>query len=75
MRYLILALLVLYVVWRWRSAPAAGSKAAGAAAPAAPEVIDMVVCAHCGVHLPVTQALAVQARYFCCRAHQDAAGA
>jgi len=35
----------------------------------------MVVCAHCGVHLPVSQALTVRSIYFCSAAHQKAHGA
>ena len=78
MRYLLLALLVVYVVWRWRARSLAGSRSgrtAAAAEPAAPGVIERVECAHCGVHVPVTQALLARGRYFCSRVHQDAAGA
>ena len=32
----------------------------------------MVACAHCGVHLPDSQALQVGGRVFCCVAHGDA---
>lgn len=32
----------------------------------------MVPCAHCGVHLPVSESLVSGADHFCCPAHRDA---
>lgn len=32
----------------------------------------MVVCAHCGVHLPISEALAAHGQHFCSAAHRDA---
>jgi uncharacterized protein len=40
-------------------------------APAAPEAEKMVRCAQCGVHLPHSESLAVEGRFFCCAAHQN----
>jgi uncharacterized protein len=34
---------------------------------------DMVSCAHCGVHLPRSEALAVRSLHYCSAAHRDAA--
>lgn len=37
--------------------------------PASPE--DMVRCAHCGVHLPRSEAILSRDEFFCCEAHRD----
>lgn len=34
-------------------------------------VEDMVVCAHCGVHLPRSEALAARGLHYCSAAHRD----
>ena len=79
MKYLLFCLLVGYVFWRWREAQA---RRRAAPPPKQAEqtqtqtqTIEMVVCAHCGVHLPVSQALTVRSIYFCGAAHQKAHGA
>ncbi|MFA6970980.1 MAG: PP0621 family protein [Gallionella sp.] len=33
---------------------------------------DMVRCAHCGVHLPIGEAVRSGEQQFCCAAHRDA---
>ena len=33
---------------------------------------EMVSCAHCGVHLPRSEALAVRSLHYCSAAHRDA---
>ncbi len=37
--------------------------------PAPPQ--DMVACAHCGVHVPRTDALSLGNRHYCCAEHQQ----
>ncbi len=37
-----------------------------------PEPEDMVRCAHCGVHLPVSESVREGELYFCSAAHRDA---
>lgn len=38
-----------------------------------PRVENIVACAHCGVHLPISEALRDRAdRPYCCNAHRDA---
>lgn len=41
-----------------------------AAPPTPPQGEDMVVCAHCGVHLPKSECLADGGKYYCCEAHR-----
>jgi len=79
LKYLLFCLLLGYVFWRWREAQA---RRRAAPPPKQAEqtqtqtqTIEMVVCAHCGVHLPVSQALTVRSIYFCSAAHQKAHGA
>ena len=76
MRYLLLLLLVGYVLWRWREAQARRRAAPPPkqAEETQTQTIEMVECAHCGVHLPVLQALTVRSAYFCSAAHQKAHG-
>jgi len=33
---------------------------------------EMVACAHCGVHLPRSEALAARSLHYCSAAHRDA---
>jgi uncharacterized protein len=62
LKYLLLLLLVLYGLWRWREGQVARRSAPKHADQ--PQTIEMVACAHCGVHLPVAQALAGGNAYF-----------
>lgn len=34
-----------------------------------PATQDMVSCAHCGVHLPKSESLSVDGKYYCSKAH------
>jgi uncharacterized protein len=34
--------------------------------------VDMVQCAHCGVHLPTSDSFLVNNQYYCCEAHSSA---
>ena len=72
---LLLWLVLGYVAWwllRPRRRPGPPPAARGPAAPAAP-VEAMVDCAHCGLHLPASEALRdAQARPYCSTAHRDA---
>jgi len=72
MKYLILLLVVLAVLWLWRSArrtgtPGARPKAGGDALPQ-----DMVRCPVCAVHLPRTDALpGPDGQLYCCAEHRE----
>jgi len=76
MKYLLLLLLAGYVLWSWRHGQDARKAASAPSQPAQQtQTIDMVACAQCGVHLPVSQALSARSAYFCSAAHQKAHGA
>lgn len=71
MKYLLLLLVVLVVVWllfgaRRRSA------ARRPTPDARPQAEGMLVCAHCGVHLPRSDALLDRGQPYCSAAHRDA---
>lgn len=78
MKYLVVLVVVAVVVWMLtararggRSATPPESKAPskprkGAVAPP----LQMVVCAHCGLHLPEADALLAGERHYCCEAHR-----
>jgi len=72
MKYFILLVVVLAVLWYWRhsrsdDAPARPKRGAGAKAP--PQ--DMVQCPVCSVHLPRSDALpGPDGRLYCCAAHR-----
>lgn len=69
MKYLLLLIFFAIVWWAWkkRSVPPPTD------APSAAPVERMVTCAHCGVHLPESDALADGEQYFCNPAHRQAA--
>ncbi len=68
LKYLLLLILALVVWWAWKKRaelPPAETP------PPLPE--RMVRCAHCGVHLPESDALVDGDRHFCNEAHRRAA--
>jgi uncharacterized protein len=70
MKYLLIIAIaaVVWLAWKKRSRP---SGKASVPAPREPE--QMVVCAHCGVHLPESDSVSEQGRHFCSEAHRLAA--
>lgn len=71
MKYLLI-LVLLVVVWsvlkKRRGAP---PRDAASRPDPAPE--KMLVCAHCGVHMPESDALVGAGKVYCCEAHRSAA--
>jgi uncharacterized protein len=69
-KVLIIALAVALLLWllfgrtRRHDKPPRGTRRGGAE--------DMVTCAHCGVHLPRSEALAARSLHYCSAAHRDA---
>ncbi len=62
------AALVLYFLWRGLRRDANRRPGPGPGAGADGE--RMVGCGHCGVHLPVSEAIESQGRYFCSEEHR-----
>ena len=61
-----IALFVL-AYWLWRKA----TRPERPSAPLDQDAVPMVRCAHCGVHVPRTQALQQEERWYCSRAHLE----
>jgi uncharacterized protein len=75
MKFVLLVLAVLALVWLWRggrsrSMPPPASKPSKP--PAAADVQAMVTCAHCGIHLPPSEALPGRGGVFCGEPHRTA---
>lgn len=69
MKYLVLLLVVAVVGWLMFGRHAASRRPrSGAPAPAE----GMVQCAHCGVHLPRSEALLAREQTWCSAQHRDA---
>ena len=68
-----LALLVWLVLGstRRRAKEARRQRPAAAEAQPGTKVEGMVACAHCGIHLPASQALLGQGRPYCSAEHRD----
>lgn len=71
MKYLVLLLVIaiVYAAWRGQRRPPPRQGPTKNTRIAPPQ--DMVGCAHCGVHLPRSEALWDGGRSYCSRAHQE----
>lgn len=63
---LILAALAVYFLWKGLRRPPDRATGAGTSS----EGERMVDCSECGVHLPISEAIQSQGRYFCCEEHR-----
>lgn len=67
-------LIIGLIVW-WVLRVLKKSSAASTQKTAAPDPTLMVICAHCGVHLPTDSALSrqngTQTKYYCCADHAN----
>jgi len=70
MKYLLVFLVVMVVAWRWRSSRTEKMMQPKAAPVDTPLPITMVRCAHCGLHLPASEAIAGKRGPYCSAAHQ-----
>lgn len=74
MKFLVVLLVVIFGVWlfttrsRADAAPRRRDGRAAAPPPAAPQA--MLECAHCGLHLPASDAVLDGSRVFCSDAHR-----
>lgn len=68
MKYLLLFFIFMVLLWQWRHARAPKVKQAqrkGASGP-----VDMVRCAHCGLHLPASDAVQGASALYCSTEHR-----
>lgn len=69
LKYLLLIAVLALVVWFWlgrRQTPA--DSAERPAAPKVPELI--VVCAHCQLRVPESEAVRFEGQHYCCEEHR-----
>ena len=66
MKFLVLVVVVAFVLWLMfgRKRPGVGRT------PQPPQVEGMVSCAHCGVHLPRSEAVLDAGQAYCSEAHR-----
>ena len=69
MKYLLVILVVLIVLWLARSG-SRGARQTQRRAPSGNEPQTMLTCAQCGVHLPRDEALPGRGGVFCGEAHR-----
>ncbi len=74
MKYLLWALLI-YLAWRWLAAKKAAADSVEQSSPPPPSqegaAEKIVGCAHCGIHLPVSETVqAAPGQHFCCAEHR-----
>lgn len=73
MKFLLLLSVLAIVIWFWlgrRKNPtgSAGSRTAPGAEKNIAE--NIVVCAHCHLHVPESEAILAEGRHYCCEAHR-----
>ncbi|MGE5472401.1 MAG: PP0621 family protein [Bacteroidota bacterium] len=72
MKYLLLVALFVAIWWSWNKRRIGTG---GDRPRTDPPVENMVVCTHCGVHLPESDSLKEGAKVYCSEAHRLAARA
>ena len=70
MKYLIIALLIFVVAWRWRSARTSDMLDSQQKRDDQ-QPTDMVRCTQCGVHLPANEAIVGRQGSYCSSAHRQ----
>lgn len=72
MKFLLLFFIFMVLLWQWRHARE--QKVSQAARKNTPPtgVVDMVECAHCGVHLPANETVQGANSVYCSEAHRKA---
>jgi len=69
MKALLLLLAIAAGVWWWRGRQADTAAAVPPIKPAAPDLLDMVRCQHCGMHIPGNEAVAGKNGLYCSADH------
>jgi len=72
MGQLLRIIIVVFVVWLVITLIKRALAPPQAPKPKTPGVAQMVQCAHCGVHLPMTNAIQDGNQYYCCPDHKKA---
>ena len=77
MKYLLVLAVVLVAIWLWRKGRQEDMRSRTTPPPRKPPAVGapatMVRCAHCGLHLPATDAVTGTEGVYCSAAHRQAA--
>lgn len=74
MKYLILLLLALLVLWKLRSKmQAPDSPDSGVKTAPASKAVEMYACAHCGLHMPLNEMVTGTRGSYCSSGHRSLA--
>jgi uncharacterized protein len=72
MKFLLLFFIFMVLLWQWRHAREQKVNLAARKNALAKSTIEMVQCAHCGVHLPANDALKGADGLYCSAQHRQA---
>jgi uncharacterized protein len=72
MKFVLLLLAVLLLLWMLFGRARRRGDGSSRAEPPSGQTEAMVTCAHCGVHLPRSEALSAAELSYCSPAHRDA---
>jgi uncharacterized protein len=70
MKFLLLFFIFMVLLWQWRHAREQKVKQAARKNNPTSGTVEMVQCAHCGVHLPATDALKGAKGLYCSAPHR-----
>lgn len=73
MKFLLVAVVILLLAWRWRTARNATLNQRTRSKPPAPTALSMKVCSLCGVHIPAPDAIQGAHGVYCSDAHRKSA--
>jgi len=73
-KYLLIIVAGLLIAWRWRSSRSTKKLKEHQSSPQQ-NVVEMVRCAHCGLHLPATDAVITPQGSYCSKEHSNASSA
>ena len=72
MKYLLLFVIFMLLLWQWRHARQPKVRQAESQSAPATGLVTMEQCAHCGVHLPAGDAIKGKKGWYCSVAHRQA---
>jgi uncharacterized protein len=72
MKFLLLFFIFMVLLWQWRNAREQKVNMVARKTAPTPVIVDMVPCAHCGVQLPINDALRGEKGLYCSTEHRRA---